>query len=181
MSQVPALQLKPETRATMRPMLDHIETQSTLACYAATMLVAAASVVVGGGFAIVHQLGLLGREDELDCALGVSFLVVVGALLAALYSALPNVKPIAADDRLRCVYFFGAIGKGDYQDFRADLLQQEKQEMLDEELLHQIYGKSNWLRGKFVSLRISVVAAISGTVLLTFSVLFGVFFTNPAS
>jgi Family of unknown function (DUF5706) len=147
---------------------DHVERQINLAVTKSSLLVAAAALA-GGIFVkfVTDHRGLLVDYFPIFLASAAGLLLLAG-LLCALVSIWPRFTP--AEDAHGAL-FFGAVAQDKLDDFKKKFGELGDHENLYNELLSQIWGKSNWLARMYRWASYSILCLGAGTVLVALAIL----------
>lgn len=164
----------------------HVEQQAALAANKASLLAAAGAIMVGAFVSVAKDCPELFDPRAQASAFGALFAwsgaLIVGGLLVALWSTKPRVTGNAAPrtwwDRVldfpgsrwtpsragaNPLFYVDIAGTTDAALYRAEFRALDTEGALDA-LLDQIHGKSDWLYGRFASVRYAVLLLMAGTV-----------------
>lgn len=164
----------------------HVEQQAALAANKASLLAAAGAIMVGAFVSVAKDCPELFDPRAFVSAFGALFAwsgaLIVCGLLVALWSTKPRVTGSAAPrtwwDRVldfpgsrwtpprthtNPLFYVDIAAAPDPASYRAEFRALNTESALDA-LLDQIHGKSDWLYGRFASVRYAVLLLMAGTV-----------------
>jgi hypothetical protein len=151
---------------------DHVEKQVALAVTKAALLVAASAFIVGAYvrvMVVLHIFEALGPTD-----LSTILFIIGGAFLMIGFTcALVAVFPKRGRGDLANALYYGWVSSVLFDEYKTQFQKNDAEDELDENMLRQIWSKSNWLDRMFWYTAASIWCIIIGSWFCIVALAFG--------